>query len=106
MSLSSSLDRPEPSADPTEHRPEPWFARLGRFSAIHRRWVMIIWLVATLLAASASGCTVIAVTGAVVGATVAKLGHGEFKKRAEARFVIPLRQGYLTMPIWPFSEPK
>ena len=31
--------------------PQPWFARLARFSATHRRGVMIVWLIATLAAA-------------------------------------------------------
>ena len=47
MSLSSSLDRPDQSADAAERSSQPWFARLGRFSATHRRWVMVVWLVAT-----------------------------------------------------------
>jgi len=43
---------------------EPWFARLARFSATRRRWVMIVWLVATLAAAPLA----LTLSGALSGA--------------------------------------
>ena len=50
--MATTRQTPEPLAphDPGDHR-EPWFARLARFSATRRRTVMLVWLVATLLAA-------------------------------------------------------
>lgn len=52
MTTTSAPVVPGAPADPDRSAPgEPWFARLARFSARHRRSVMLIWLVATLLAA-------------------------------------------------------
>ena len=50
-------------ADGRQHR-EPWFARLARFSGTHRRAVMVVWLVATLVAAPLA----LTLTGALSGA--------------------------------------
>ncbi len=52
MSSTSAPTVPEAPAEQDLPAPrEPWFARLARFSARHRRAVMLVWLVATLLAA-------------------------------------------------------
>src|SRR5512135_3742860 len=85
MSLSPSLDRPDSSADPAEQHARPWFARLGRFSARHRRWVMVIWLVATLLATPLA----LSLTGALSGAGWEAQGSTAVKVRNELRRDFP-----------------
>ena len=88
MSLSPSLDRPDQSAEAAgapELRLQPWFARLGRFSATHRRWVMIVWLVATLLAAPLA----LSLTGALSGAGWEAQGSTAVKVRDELRQDFP-----------------
>jgi RND superfamily putative drug exporter len=45
----SPVHHEEPAHPP--HRPLPWFARLARFSARHRKGVIAAWVIVTLLAA-------------------------------------------------------
>ena len=62
--MTTTIDRPNAIEEPAPTGPEPWFARLARFSAGHRRWVMAIWLVTTLAAAPLA----LTLTGALSGA--------------------------------------
>lgn len=52
------------NASHEEKRREPWFARLARFSARRRRWVMTIWLLLVLASAPLAAT----LTGAMSGA--------------------------------------
>jgi RND superfamily putative drug exporter len=48
--IRSTSDAKQPSRGPADRR-EPWFARMARFSVRRRRTVMLVWLVATVVAA-------------------------------------------------------
>ena len=63
----------------------PWFARLARFSATRRRWVMVVWLVATLAAAPLA----ITLTGALSGAGWDAQGSPAQQVREELRRDFP-----------------
>ena len=65
--------------------PEPWFARLARFSARRRKTVMLVWLVATLLAAPLA----LTLTGALSGAGWEAQGSTSVKVRNELRRDFP-----------------
>ena len=64
---------------------EPWFARLARFSATHRRAVMIVWLIATIAAAPLA----VTLTGALSGAGWEAQGSTSMKVRDELRRDFP-----------------
>jgi putative drug exporter of the RND superfamily len=85
MSVSLPLDRPDSPQDAPIGGNQPWFARLARFSAMHRRWVMIVWLVATLLAAPLA----LTLTGALSGAGWEAQGSTAVKVRDELRRDFP-----------------
>ena len=84
--MTTTSTRPdEPSAvEPPEHA-EPWFARLARFSATHRRSVMLVWLVATLAAAPLA----LTLTGALSGAGWEAQGSTALQVRDEIRRDFP-----------------
>ena len=73
-----TLPEPEPHA-------EPWFSRLARFSATHRRTVMLVWLLATLVAAPLA----LTLTGALSGAGWEAQGSTSVKVRDELRRDFP-----------------
>jgi RND superfamily putative drug exporter len=64
---------------------QPWFARLARFSATHRRLVMLVWLVATLAAAPLA----VTLTGALSGAGWEAQGSTSMQVRDEIRRDFP-----------------
>ena len=64
---------------------EPWFARLARFSATRRKAVMLIWLIATLLAAPLA----LTLTGALSGAGWEAQGSPSVAVRNELRRDFP-----------------
>jgi len=70
--------------DPTATK-EAWFARLARFSARRRKTVMLVWLVATLLAAPLA----LTLTGALSGAGWEAQGSTSVKVRNELRRDFP-----------------
>jgi RND superfamily putative drug exporter len=74
-----------PDLPPAPVRAEPWFARLARFSATHRRSVMLVWLVATLLAAPLA----LTLTGALSGAGWEAQGSTSVEVRDEIRADFP-----------------
>ncbi len=74
-----------PDLPPAPERAEPWFARLARFSATHRRSVMLVWLVATLLAAPLA----LTLTGALSGAGWEAQGSTSVEVRDEIRTDFP-----------------
>jgi len=84
--MTTTSTRPdEPSAvEPPKHA-EPWFARLARFSATHRRSVMLVWLVATLAAAPLA----LTLTGALSGAGWEAQGSTALQVRDEIRRDFP-----------------
>lgn len=69
----------------TSGHPEPWFSRLARFSAVHRRAVMIVWLIATLAAAPLA----LTLTGALSGAGWEAQGSTSMQVRDEIRRDFP-----------------
>jgi RND superfamily putative drug exporter len=104
MSLSPSLDRSDQSAEAAgapEQGRQPWFARLGRFSATHRRWVMIVWLVATLLAAPLA----LSLTGALSGAGWEAQGSTAVKVRDELRRDFPTLGAEAAVVVYRQADP-
>ena len=84
--MTISPTRPDlPDLGSTGERAEPWFSRLARFSATHRRMVMVIWLVATLAAAPLA----LTLTGALSGAGWEAQGSTSVKVRDELRRDFP-----------------
>ncbi|MCB0995757.1 MAG: hypothetical protein KDB21_11735, partial [Acidimicrobiales bacterium] len=75
----------EPDSEPTVHRGEPWFARLGRFSVRRRRTVIVLWIVAALAAAPLA----LTLTGALSGAGWEAQGSTALKVRDELRQDFP-----------------
>ena len=51
MTISPPRQSGTPALDGRSPGKEPWFARMARFSGTHRRAVMAIWLLVTLVAA-------------------------------------------------------
>jgi RND superfamily putative drug exporter len=80
-------DGPAPSAEtpapPTT--PRPWFARLARWSATHRRGVMALWFVAVLAAVPLA----VTLTGALSGAGWEAQGSTAVEVRDELRRDFP-----------------
>ena len=85
--LSDAPDHVEPDrgGDPHPSPGEPWFARLARFSATHRRTVMLVWLLATLAAAPLA----VTLTGALSGAGWEAQGSTSLEVRDEIRRDFP-----------------
>ncbi len=83
--LDEAADPPATEGGHHDGQPEPWFARLARFSATHRRWVMIVWLVATLAAAPLA----LTLTGALSGAGWEAQGSTSVEVRDELRRDFP-----------------
>lgn len=84
--MTISPPRPDTSGAVHGRRPEqPWFARLARFSATHRRSVMLVWLVATIAAAPLA----ITLTGALSGAGWEAQGSTSMQVRDEIRRDFP-----------------
>ena len=81
----TSTPPPAPVADPPATAKEAWFARLARFSARRRKTVMLVWLVATLLAAPLA----LTLTGALSGAGWEAQGSTSVKVRNELRQDFP-----------------
>ncbi|HEY5153725.1 MAG TPA: MMPL family transporter [Acidimicrobiales bacterium] len=79
-----TTDEASPTPDGPAHR-QAWFARLARFSATHRRAVMIVWLVATLAAAPLA----LTLTGALSGAGWDAQGSVALQVRDELRHDFP-----------------
>ena len=73
----------EPGTGGTAH--EPWFARLARFSATHRRAVIVVWLIATIAAAPLA----VTLTGALSGAGWEAQGSVSAEVRDEIREDFP-----------------
>ena len=73
------------NASHEEKRREPWFARLARFSARRRRWVMTIWLLLVLASAPLAAT----LTGAMSGAGWEAQGSTAQKVRDELRRDFP-----------------
>jgi RND superfamily putative drug exporter len=85
MTTTSTDGPPATDHGAAPERREPWFARLARFSATRRRWVMVIWLVATLVAAPLA----LTLTGALSGAGWDAQGSTALKVRQELRQDFP-----------------
>ena len=83
----ADVDGPSPSTPSTaeEHHGEPWFARLGRFSAVHRRWAIALWLVVTIAAAPLA----LTLTSALSGAGWEAQGSTALSVRDELRRDFP-----------------
>lgn len=84
MTTTPTLPDADRAAAPTGTQ-EPWFARLARFSATHRRMVMVVWLVATIAAAPLA----LTLTGALSGAGWEAQGSTSVKVRDELRRDFP-----------------
>jgi RND superfamily putative drug exporter len=83
VSTTSTTDAlPAPSEPQAK---EPWFARLARFSARRRKTVMVVWLIATLLAAPLA----LTLTGALSGAGWEAQGSTSVQVRDELRSDFP-----------------
>ncbi|MFN8018724.1 MAG: MMPL family transporter [Acidimicrobiales bacterium] len=77
---------PAPAAEPTgRHHREAWFARLARFSARRRKGVMIVWLVATIVAAPLA----LTLTSSLSGAGWEAQGSPSVQVRNELRQDFP-----------------
>ena len=85
MTTTTAPSPDAPEADPPSAHKEPWFARLARFSARRRKTVMLVWLVATLLAAPLA----LTLTGALSGAGWEAQGSTSVKVRDELRRDFP-----------------
>ena len=84
--MTMSPPRPDtPGAVDASNPTQPWFARLARFSATHRRFVMLTWLVATLAAAPLA----LTLTGALSGAGWEAQGSTSMQVRDEIRRDFP-----------------
>ncbi len=75
----------KPDRPPAEGHAEPWFAQLARFSAVHRRAVMVVWLIATVAAAPLA----LTLTGALSGAGWEAQGSTSVQVRDEIRRDFP-----------------
>ena len=84
-SPANDVSSPSPASTPADRHDEPWFARLGRFSAVHRRWAIAIWLVVTIAAAPLA----MTLTGALSGAGWEAQGSTALAVRDELRRDFP-----------------
>jgi RND superfamily putative drug exporter len=85
VTTTSTTPPDAPGTDAPTTTREPWFARLARFSARRRKTVMLLWLVATLLAAPLA----LTLTGALSGAGWEAQGSTSVKVRNELRRDFP-----------------
>ncbi len=85
MTTTSTTPPAAPGTDAPTTAKEAWFARLARFSARRRKTVMLVWLVATLLAAPLA----LTLTGALSGAGWEAQGSTSVKVRNELRRDFP-----------------
>ena len=101
MTTTPARDDDTRLAPPPEVGKEPWFARMARFSATHRRMVMVVWLVATLAAAPLA----LTLTGALSGAGWEAQGSTSVKVRDELRRDFPQLGAEAAIVVYQQDEP-
>ncbi len=99
--------KPRPTSDAADagpgpgERAEPWSARLARFSVRRRRTVMLVWLVATLVAAPLA----FTLTGALSGAGWDAQGSIALQVRDELRHDFPQLGAEAAVVVYRQSDP-